>query len=370
MTLNVTEEVRPQWWTRLLTKAKKDPRSVLKDERWRKPELCRDFFDLCNDVALQQPKRARAYARAAIELASRIGDRHLSHSAQGLMVHACIACTRRAEASFLLEDYRLSAFSCCGECRGEWLWRQGDLLAESRDPAAREALERSRRELGDAAAGDAGGRICFVSGIAYFNDGDRERAIAEAGRALLEMLLATPRGYFLDGIAFIACFLQYGAERRHVEQALDYLDRFRKRLDGVRGWNDVRIRLAWVQGQLHARLGNSKAAYRSLERVKRALYKSGPPRHWFAVSIDLLQLYAKRDNDLNLSAIQRILLACRNKKDLDPEMRRRLKKARKAANSFDNRRAAFVWLRATFIVPVPGLIEEPGGGRHPADLRG
>ncbi|MCP3996620.1 MAG: hypothetical protein GY722_16415, partial [bacterium] len=40
--------------------------------------------------------------------------------------------------------------------------------------------------------------------------------------------------------------------------------------------------------------------------------------------------------------------------------RRRLKKARKAANAaFANALPAFVWLRASFIVPVPGLIEEP-----------
>ncbi len=359
MTLTATESDRPQWWTRLLTKAKKDPASVLRDQRWRHPELCRNFFDLCNDVALQQPKRAVAYARAAVELAAKIDDPHLSNSAQGVLVHAYIACTGKVRASFLLEDYRLSAFSCCGSCRAEWLWRQGDLLAESGDPAARETLDRCRRELGDDADADASGRVSFVDGIAYYNAGDRERAIDEAGAALLEMSLATPRGYFMDGIAFIACFLQHGAECRHVEQALDYLNRFRKRLDDVRGWSDVRIRLAWVQGQLHARLGNLKAAYRNLERARKALGGSGPPRHWFAVSIDLLQLYAKRDNDLNLSAIQRILLACRHKKDLDPEMRKWLKRARKVANSSSaNRQAAFVWLRTRFIVPVPGLIEE------------
>ncbi len=58
MSLTATQDARPQWWTRLLTKAKKNPGSVLKDERWRRPELCRDFIDLCNDMALQQPQRA------------------------------------------------------------------------------------------------------------------------------------------------------------------------------------------------------------------------------------------------------------------------------------------------------------------------
>ena len=53
-------------------------------------------------------------------------------------------------------------------------------------------------------------------------------------------------------------------------------------------------------------------------------------------------------------------MACKNRKDLDRQMRRRLKKVRKAANaSFANAMPAFVWLRATFIVPVPGLVEEP-----------
>ncbi len=359
LTAHLTDVARPQWWTRLLTKARKHPESVLGDERWLRPELCRDFLDLCNDVALQEPKQSLRHARAAVELTARIGDPHLSHSAQGVLVHAYIAGGQTARAGHLLEDYRLSAFSCCSACRGEWLWRQGDVLAESGDPEAHATLERSRRELGDDASADASGRIRFVDGIAYHNQGDRERAIAEAGAAVLEMSLATPRGYFMDGIALIACFLQHGAERRHLEQALDDLSRFRDRLDDVRGWSDVRIRLAWVQGQLHARLGGMKAAYRCLERAQNKFYKSGPPRHWLAVSIDLMQLYAKRDNDLNLSAIQRILLACRNKNDLDREMRRRLKRARKvAAGCHANRQAAFVWLRSTFIVPVPGLIEE------------
>ncbi len=367
MTLTTPETNRPQWWTRLLTKARKNPASALKDERWLRPELCRDFFDLCNDVALQEPQRALAYAEAAIELASRIGDPHLIHSAQGVMVHAYIARGKRPKAAALLEDYRLAAFSCCGACRGEWLWRQGDLLAESRDPAAREALERSSQELGDDAGVDAGGRLRFVNGIAHHNEGERGQAVDEAGGALLEMSLATPRGYFMDGIAFVACFLQGGAERRHVERARDYLKRFRRRLDGVRDWRDVRIRLAWVEGQLHARLGDRKTAYRCLERARKALYKSGPPRHWLAVSIDLMQLYAQHNNDLNLSAIQRLLLACRNKKDLDRKMRKRLKRTRKvAASSYANRQAAFVWLRRTFIVPVPGLIEELDSGGDPA----
>ncbi len=55
-----------------------------------------------------------------------------------------------------------------------------------------------------------------------------------------------------------------------------------------------------------------------------------------------------------------MLMACWNRKDLDRQMGRRLKKVRKAANaSFANAMPAFVWLRATFIVPVPGLVEEP-----------
>ncbi len=204
-----------------------------------------------------------------------------------------------------------------------------------------------RAELGDAAGSDASGRLRFVSGIACHNEGDRDRAIDEAGNSLLEMSLNTPRGYFMDGIAFIACFLQRGAERQQIEKALDYLNRFRERLEGVRGWKDVRIGLAWVQGQLHGLLGDSKTAYRCLERVTRTLRKTGPVRHWFAVNIDQLQLYAKHDNDLNLYAIKRILRTCRLNKDLDRDMRKRLKRVRKAVNgSPANARMAFLWLRA------------------------
>ena len=71
-----------QRWSRLLTKADKDPESVLEDPRCLKPRFIAQFFDLCDGKVLEAPWAAPDYVTAALALAEKVGDRHLINLAQ------------------------------------------------------------------------------------------------------------------------------------------------------------------------------------------------------------------------------------------------------------------------------------------------
>jgi hypothetical protein len=346
--------------TRLIHRARKDPRWVLRDRRCAKPEFCEEFFEVCDDVALQQPREAVKYSAAAVELARKIGDPHLVHRAHGVLVHAHLARRQRAEAEQLLEDYRLSALSCCKECASAWMMRRADLAVESGDGStARELVERSRRELGDRLDADTAGRLSFIEGIGRVLGHDRDGALDKVGEALRDLDLESPRGYFLDGVAFVAWYLVRGAEERHFVVAREILDALRERVKGVRGWADVLVRKSWVEGLVLGRLGEWKAALKRLESGRQALLKTGPPRHAVAITVDVCQAHARWMNDVSKRAIQRMLGICQGRKNLDREMKNQLKHLKTAVSwqpaSAPQQLAAF---RRSFIVPVPGLLGE------------
>ena len=174
-----------QRWSRLLTKAEKDPGSVLGDPRCLKPRFVERFFDLCDGKALEAPWAAPDYAEAALALAEKLGDRHQTHRALGIAVHVCIAQQLWAEAAELLEQYREQALECCAPCASDWLRRQGDLLVEARDPELSHAfLEAAAKVLGDGMADDTRGRILFVRGVAHHFLGHRGQALDDTGEAL------------------------------------------------------------------------------------------------------------------------------------------------------------------------------------------
>ncbi len=347
-------------YARLLNRARNDPDWVLGERRCLKPQFCEGFFEVCDDVALREPPKALQYATVAADLARKIGDRHLIHRAHGVLAHAYIARRERSEAQQVLEDCRLSALSCCKACSSDWLMRSGDLLAESQQGTeAREMIERSRRELGDRLDADTDARLSFIEGIGCLFEHDRGGALEKAGNALRGLDLSSPRGYFLDSVAFIGWYLDRGVERRHFEAAARHLDDLQERLKGLGDWGDVRIRKSWVEGQVRGRLGEWRKAVDQLESARQALLRSGPQRHAVAVTLDECQAYSRRMNDVSLRAIERMLGICRRKKDLDPTMRNHLKHLLKAVSwepeTAPHRLASF---RKSFIVPVPGLLSE------------
>ena len=233
---------------RMLAQAAKDPSVVLDDRRFLKPYACEAYFEICDDKALREPEASMEYASTAVRLAERIGDRHLMNLAQGVLVHAHIASKKWLEAEEILAAYQEHAMGCCEVCQSEFFRRRGDLLVETRRSSkALKDLLRSIEHLGPGLDADRDARIRFVRGIAYHFDEDPDRALDDAGQALLELSLDSPRGYFMDALAFISCFL-VKAEPEHFEKAKDFLDRFRERIKGVKDWTDVRERLIWVEG--------------------------------------------------------------------------------------------------------------------------
>ncbi len=350
-------------WTRLLNKVEKDPDQALEDPRCLNPYFLARYFDLCDGKALDAPWVAADYAEVAVELARRTGDRHLMHRAAGVAAHALIGSAQWQQAAAALEEYRQPALECCPACAGDWLRRYGDLVVETSDPRSAGALlELSAKVLGEELDDDARGRILFLQGIAHHYSSDCGRALEAAGQALELLSLSSPRGYFLDAVAFLACFVETNQERRYDEQALEFLLRFGARIKGLRRWQEVWDRVHWVEGQLHARLGHPRRARRRLGRARKAHVKRSP-HHWaLAIGVDEALLYAKRGCDeFTDHPIRTIILSCANELKLDAELGGHLAKLwdllRGAPSDAHEYLSQF---RRSFKVPVPGLLVDLG----------
>ncbi len=351
-----------QRWSRLLTKAEKDPEIVLEDPRCLKPHFVARFFDLCDGKALEAPSAAPDYAEAALKLAEKLDDRHQLNIARGIAVHACIANKSWSMAAEGLSEYQRDAFDCCTACASDWLRRQGDLLVETHDPElSRGYLELAAKVLGDDLDDDSRGRILFVRGIAYFYLGDREQALDDVGEALRLLSLQTAAPYFMDALAMVGCFLQGGAERRHYQVAQAHLKAFRERLKGVTGksWLEVRDRLRWVLAQVEAWIGHPRRARACLERLRAKHIKHSPHRYALAIGVDEALVYCMHLPDVHIRSIRGILAACKRQLKLEPEIKRSLRQACRDLGQWPWRvREILVALRRSYIVPVPGLLTE------------
>ncbi|MEM7585124.1 MAG: hypothetical protein AAF560_17165 [Acidobacteriota bacterium] len=343
---------------RLVNRAKQKPTMVLKDKRCRKPEFCLAFFDHCIDRALLDPSSGVELAELALDLAGSIGDPHLMNRAEGVRVHAYIATTEWDRASEYLEGYRASALTCCESCAADWYVRQGDLLVEHRDTdGAGQALDHSFEHLG-CSAGDGYGRLCFIRGLQHFYEKDHERALCDVETALTEIELDSPRGYFVNSLAFLSCFLQGAQDRERFEQALEIADAFRARILGLKDWGEARTSLSWVEGQIHARLGNWREADHRLGRTRRNLIGQGPDRYALAAALDHCLNYTHRPSDDSRRRILGILGTCeRRLTGLEPLLKKRLKHV-KSVISRQPRHTAWglTMLRRSFIVPVAAIV--------------
>jgi len=346
-----------QRWKRLLNRADKDPSSVLDEPRCLKPRFCESYLELCDGKALAQPTAAKRYAEVAVELAEKIGEPCLENRSRGVLVHAHLANREWAEALEVLNGYEAQSVACCGRCASDFYRRRGDVLVEMRRTmGAKMDLEKSLTELGDELDPHDLAMVCFVRGISHHFNGDVDLAVEDAGRTLLDLRLDSPRGYFHDTLAFVACFLVRG-ERCHFEKALDFLLRFQERIKGLDGWTDARNRLSWVKGGVYARLGETELAADQFEIARKALLESGPDTHALAVHLDQGMLMARRLHEQNLWALRRLVGACQNRLKLEKKLRRRVNRleevlVRKPEKAF----AALARLRASFVVSVPGLL--------------
>lgn len=343
---------------RLLSRAEKDPASVLRDPRCLKPKFCRAYFDLCDSLALEAPRAAMTHATHAFKLARKTGDPHLVNASRGVLAHAYIARQAWREAWMVLDSAEDEACACCTACRVDWRRRTSDLLLETRDLArAKAQLKAARDEVGEDPDVEVLCQIRFLRGMLYHFQYRSKKAIHDVGRILEELPLDSPRGYFFDSVAFLVCFLK-NASRSEFSQARRYLKRFKRRIRGRKDFSPVRTRLAWAEGIVFGRLDDPRRAADRLESARRALRKTGPDKQVLGVSTDLAQLYCRGDNEHRLQAIRRLLTTCERELELRPEPRRLLGVALRSLDAppeqiFD----ALVALRASFRVPLPGLLD-------------
>lgn len=351
----------------LLTRAEKNPRLALENGWYRDPELCAGFFDRCEDRALLATPSASELAAVldlalkAVEIAETNGDPCLRNRATGVFVHAHIARGDLFWAGKVLHDHRDAALACCPRCRGDFFRREGDLLGEQRRPReALVALARGFAEGGHTFDADARGRFRFVRAIAFHHDGQRDRALDDAGRALRELSLASPSGFFLDTVACMAIYVG-GGDARHDELALEHLRRLDERIRGGR-WSDLRTRMSWARGHHHARLGHVRPARENLESAYRKLLYDGHEREIAAAAVDVAQFRCRhadpreRDVEFALQAIERCLA---KRSDLTEDRRRGLAEMVKVLKR--NPEDAFAELgafRRSFTAPVPGRLGE------------
>ncbi len=292
---------------------------------------------------------------------------------EAVEVHALIARQERAAAVQVLEKYRAEALACCRHCETEWYRRHGDLLVEDRRPReAGKALRRSVDRLGEEATGDRLGRVCFVRGIQHHYRGEREKAIDDAGTALMQISFDSPLAYFVDELCLMACFLQGGAERRHVGKAMAYVQQFRPRLKGRRDVSAVLSNHRWLEGQLFARLGDFQCAIDRLESVRGDYLSFGPPKRLAAVTIDQCLVLARRVHDVSRRRIWSLLNTCVPRLKDEPVLKKNVENAIRTVST-DNEKihGALLVLRASFIVPMPGIVAElPGIGSRRSESNG
>ncbi len=343
-------------------RAAKDPYLAIAKDWYRDPEFCHEFFDRCEEVAFLALPQTMELALRAGEMAALLGDPHLENHSVGLISNAHLVAKDLFWAGKVLDQNHDTAIACCLPCRSDHLRRTGDVLLESRQPReSLTSLNASLEEGGSLLDAVDLGRIHFVRGIAHHHAGNRDRALADAGRTLREMPLDSPRGYFVDTPAFLAFFVG-GGDPGHDETALELLEEFRQRTVGGRGWKDMRTRSSWVAGHLHARLGHFRRSQDHLRTAFRHLLQDGYERESAAVTVDLVQLKCRDPDpreDYTRSARKIIDRCLRMRQDLSEDHRAGLEEMQRVLKNWPG--DAFAQLqsfRESIVSPVPARLGE------------
>ena len=201
--------------TRWIRRADADLAAALADPRSRRPRFCDKLIVLCDGMAFSDPERAPEYARAAVEIARSTGERHLVYRSLDVLVHAHVALAEWDAAGALLAEYGPGAQRCCPRCRHDVFYRRADVAVEEHDSdLALDHLDQALAALGDDVDAGALGRDLFVRSMAHYHQGRHGLAIAAAGRALLELPLHTPTGYFIDALGLLGYYLLGGGPSR------------------------------------------------------------------------------------------------------------------------------------------------------------
>ncbi len=346
-----------------LTRAVKKPLLVLEHGWHQDPVFLAAFVDRCEQQSFALERGALELAQRLVEITERSGDPHLANASYGVLSHAYNAHRDFFWGGKMLRFNRARALACCPRCRSEHFRREGDFFGERNQPAdALQAFERSIAERDEELAGDELGRFCFPRSVAWYLSGDHDRALADIGRTLELVSLDAPRGFFMDSPAMLAIYLG-GGEPRHDRLAMEILERFRKRIQGLRRWEAVRARLLWVRGQVFGRLGNIKDARRTLYYAQQRLIAYGLARESVAVCLDGAQLECRHGEPwwTNNETAQEILGRCLDRRtDLPQDHRHEMTQIKDRVLVRQPQEAFRVIgeLRTSFVAPVPNRLQE------------
>ncbi len=348
--------------TQRLTRALKNPRLALEQGWTEDPKFCTGLLDRCEHQAFALTPGGERLARRLVEIGNKSGVPCFHHQAVGVLSHFYLASRDYHWAGYILHLHRDSILDCCPRCRSDYFLRQGDHLAEERRIAdALEAFRRAEDERVDGFEADAYGRFCFTRSVALHFAGHRGRALADLDRTLRFTSLDAPRGYFIDSPAMVAIYV-LGGDPCHDRAALESLERFEKRIVGLDGWTPVRVRLRWVKGLLHARLGHIRRARRCLKSAWISLLTGPLAREAVASTLDLTQLACRHWQlwGKNEEVVKEMLGRCLDRTDLHPDHRWQLDDLRdNVLEKYPYEGFARIGaVRASFIVTVPNRLDE------------
>ncbi len=345
-----------------LTRAMKNPHLALEQGWTEDPKFCTGLLDRCEHQAFALTPGGERLARRLVEIGDRAGEACFHHQAVGVLSHFYLARWDHYWAGKILYLHRDPILDCCPRCRSDYFRRQGDLFAEERRIAdALVAFGRAEEERVGGFAADDYGRFCFPRSVALHFAGHRGRALADLDRTLRLTSLDAPQGYFMDSPAMAAIYV-LGGDPCHDRAALESLERFEKRIVDRDGWTPVRVRLRWVKGLLHARLGHIRRARRCLKSAWSSLLTGPLAREAVASTLDLMQL-ACRHWELwgkNEELVKKVLGRCLERTDLHPDHQWQLEDIRdKVLPKFPYESFARIGaVRSSFIVTVPNRLDE------------
>lgn len=307
-----SSDPRKQRSKRLLTWAEKNPELVLEKARCAKPEFLTDFYvEMCDDKALVEPGAESVHSRNAGRLARRIRNRHVRNRSLGAVVHSCIVHRHHRAAWEILRSYREDAMDCCPGCRNDYARRLSDLVTEATPRPLAAYLVLSVALQQEDVEDDERARFYFLRAITLHHMKAHAAALDDAGRVLDLLCFDSPRGYFLDTIAYLTVFLLHaGKDRDLYERALRHLARFRERITLVEDFAEVRTRLCWSEGVLFAGLGKFREAADRLGKAWKDLLKRGYAREAAAVTVDFAMVLRRGTHDTNDRTIRRKIEAC------------------------------------------------------------
>ncbi len=349
-----------------LTWTQKDPRRALVKGWVQDPEFCWAYFDLCDDLALNQSRATLDLALHAVEFAETHGDPHLIHRAHGVLCHAFLARGDLYWAGKILHQIRDAALACCPPCRADFFNRQGYLLGEDRLAAeSLEALNRALEEGGRQLSDDARARIYFGRSVAHHFLGNRRRALKDARGTLMGLSLDAPRGYYYDSGALIAVYI-VGGDPEHDAYAEESFRLFSERIKGQKDWAEMHTRSAWAGTHLSARRGDFRGARRQIKRAWTQLRYNGLARELVAATLDRCQLICRGvepRGDSPEVALE-LIKTCSQRPDLDDGLKERLQAMRSVLEVRpEHAFSELVDCRRSFIAPVPGAMAERIGAK-------